>query len=269
MKTVVITGSTRGLGIGLAEAFLAAGCAVVVNGRTPARVEEAVAALAQDALRARILGVAADVGNADDIQRLWDAACAQFGRVDIWINNAGIDNRRAPLWELDPADIRRVIDTNVTGALVACSIVLRGMAAQGGGAIYNMEGLGSQGRSAPGLLPYSTSKAATAHLTRALVDEAVDLPVIIGALNPGMVLTDMLLEDIPPDRRANARRIFNILADEVEVVAPWLVARILANQKSGVRFCWLTRRKILLRFGMAPFRKRNVLEQYEGRGKAN
>ena len=89
MKTIVITGSTRGIGYGMATAFLEMGCAVVISGRQQAVVDQAVSALADRFGAEKVFGTACDVRKLDQVQGLWDAAAAHFGRIDIWINNAG------------------------------------------------------------------------------------------------------------------------------------------------------------------------------------
>lgn len=255
---VVITGSTRGIGFGLADSFLAKGCAVVVNGRSRAGVDRAVAALRSRYPDGGILGVPGDVAVADDVQALWDAAQAHFGYVHIWINNAGLETARMPLWEIPPASIAEVVGANLTGTLYGCRVALRGMTVQGSGHIYNMEGFGSDGRIAPGLTTYASTKSAVTYLTKALLEETKDLPVKVSSINPGMVLTDMLRESISPERADNAKRIFNILADTVETVTPWLAERILANDSRGAHIVWLTTPKMIGRFLMARVRKRDL-----------
>ena len=257
-RVVVVTGSTRGIGYGLANAFLAQQCAVVINGRTAASVDAAVQSLAADHPTGQILGASGDIGVAAQVQALWDATMARFGRVDIWINNAGLETARALLWDVTPAEIDQVVTTNLAGTLHGCRVAIRGMAAQGGGFVYNMEGFGSDGRVAPGLTTYAATKAGITYLTNALVEETKDLPVKVGSINPGMVLTDMLRDSIAPDRADNARRIFNILADTVDTVTPWLADKVLANDERGAHIVWLTKPKIFGRFLMAPFRKRDI-----------
>src|SRR5262245_47710817 len=90
--TVVVTGSTKGLGLGLARSFLDLGANVVVSGRGGDSVEAACAALRERFPEARILGRACDVGVYTDVRALWDAACDRFGAVDVWVNNAGTSN---------------------------------------------------------------------------------------------------------------------------------------------------------------------------------
>jgi NAD(P)-dependent dehydrogenase (short-subunit alcohol dehydrogenase family) len=260
MKTIVISGSTRGIGLGLAEAFLALDCQVVVNGRSAPSVERTVGLLSSRFPPDHVLGFAGDVTEYDQMQALWDTAAGHFGRVDIWVNNAGIRNPTRKFWEQTPEMMRRVVETNLTGCMYGSQVALRGMLAQGSGGLYNMEGLGSDGRKIAGLVLYGTTKYGLHYLTQALAEEVQDTPVIVGSLSPGMVVTDMLVKDYEgrPEDWERAKRVFNILADRVEKVAPWLVEKILANSKNGMRIKYLTRGKIFLRFVTAPFSHRDL-----------
>jgi len=258
MKTVVITGSTRGIGYGLAEAFLRAGCSVVVNGRSAHSVQRATQDLARQFPPPHIFGIPGDVTDIIQVQNIWDTAVAHFGSIDIWINNAGLENKPALLWEVPPDTLQAVIDTNVIGVMYCCQVAIRGMIAQRQGQIYNMAGMGSEGRLPPNLTPYGTSKYALTFLTKALVKETEHLPLQISTINPGMVITDMLIANIPPERENQAKRFFNIMADNVETVAPWLAGQMLANQKSGAHIAWLTTPKMIGRVLLAPFRKRDL-----------
>jgi NAD(P)-dependent dehydrogenase (short-subunit alcohol dehydrogenase family) len=262
MKTVVITGSTRGIGYGLADSFLALGCAVTISGRTPASVEKAVAELVAKHEADRVLGQTCDVTDLEQVQALWDAAKARFGKVDIWINNAGIGHSQMDFWELSPEQIKAVVDTNLVGAMYGAKVALRGMLDQGFGSFYNMEGLGSDDRMVRGLALYGCTKAGLRYLTQSWLQETRGTPVLVGALRPGMVMTDLVTgqyEERPEDWEHD-KRIFNILADRVETVTPWLARKVLANNKTGVRITWLTRAKVIGRFLAAPFRRRNLFE---------
>jgi len=263
MKSIVITGSTRGIGLGLAAAFLARGCAVAVSGRTAATVEEAVTQLAAAYSPERVTGQACDVRHFEQVQALWAAAVERFGRVDVWINNAGLGNVQADFWEQPPEQVRAVVETNVVGAMYGAQVALTGMLAQGGGSIYNMEGLGSDGRKVEGLTLYGTTKYGLAYLTDALAKEVKDTPVIVGALRPGMILTDLLLGQYQdrPEAWEQAKGVFNLLADRVETVAPWLAEQVLANERNGARFKWLNPLRLAGRFLTAPFSKRNLFEE--------
>jgi NAD(P)-dependent dehydrogenase (short-subunit alcohol dehydrogenase family) len=260
MKVVVITGSTRGIGYGLADAFLARGCGVAVCGRSAAAVEKAVAALSAKHDRERVFGQPCDVADFPQVQVLWDATATRFGRIDIWINNAGISHAQMDFWEHTPERIRAVVETNVVGAMYGARVALRAMVDQGFGSLYNMEGLGSGGARVSGLALYASTKASLRFLTDAWAEEVEDTPVLVGALQPGMVITDLVTGPYAerPEDLERAKRIFNILADRVETVAPWLVQRVLQNEKNGARIRWLNRGKVAGRFLLAPFRNRDL-----------
>ena len=262
-KVVVVTGSTRGIGLGMVRSFARAGCSVVVNGRSQRAVEAALAQLRNDG-QADALGVAADISSRADAQRLWDESVARFGRVDVWINNAGLITRRSPFHELPFEEIRAVVDVNLVGTLACCHVALRGMAAQGGGQIYNFEGFGSDGMIRPGLTTYGTTKRALRHFTRSLEREYAAGSVKIGTISPGIVATDMLETEtgaLSAEARRRARRIYNILGDRVETVAPWLARRVLENDRHGARIAWLTPAKAAGRFLTARFRPRQVFDE--------
>ena len=260
MKTIVITGSTRGIGYGLANAFLARGCVVSVSGRSQDSVDVAVRQLAKRHPAEQIHGQACDVTQPDQVETLWASAANHFGGVDIWINNAGIFQDYVKLWEVPDEQIHAVLETNLIGTINGSRTAISHMLRQGHGAIYNMEGFGSAGRVRPRMGIYAASKAAIRSFSKSLAVEAVDTPVIIGTLSPGMVVTDLLLDPVKddPSALAQVKKITNILGERVETIAPWLADRILANDTNGAEIAWLTRRKILWRFLTAAFHKRDL-----------
>lgn len=262
MKRIVITGSTRGIGRGLADVFLQRGCAVTVSGRSQQAVDEAVGQLAGEHGRERLMGQPCDVTDLSQVEALWAAAARRFGGVDIWINNAGVGHALQPLWELSPEAVRAVIETNVVGTAHGVRVAMQGMIDQGFGQIFNVEGFGSNGRTREGMSVYGTSKAAIHFLNHSLIEESEDTPVLVGSIRPGMVMTDLILDRFAEDQLAleRARNIFNILADRVEDVTPFIVDRVLENEKHGARIVWLTRWRILWRFLSAPFRSRDVFQ---------
>lgn len=259
MKTVVITGSTRGIGRGLADAFLARGCNVVITGRGDAAVNRVVAEL--DARHAgRVAGAACDITQAEQLQALWALAVQKFQRVDVWINNAGMSIHRGPLHEAKPADIEAIVATNLTGALLANRIVVAGMLKQGGGQVWNMEGFGSSGQTQPGMAAYGATKRGINYLNKALQKELKGTPVQVCTLSPGIVVTDLLVGDydLKSAEWAKAKKIFNILGDTVETVTPWLADQVLASNKPGAKVAWLTTGKAFGRFMTAGFNKRDL-----------
>ena len=258
MKTVVITGATRGIGYGMAEEFLKRGHQVVICGRSQNSVDKALQVLHTTYDATKVTGQPCDVGNYEQVQALWDLAAATFKTVDIWINNAGISTERATFDKLYVNDIDATLNTNLNGIIYGSRVALQGMSAQGHGMIYNMEGFGSDGGKQDGLLIYGATKYALTYFTQGLAKEMKDSPVKILLLSPGMVTTDLLMSDYQGEELQRVKRIFNILADKVETVTPWLVDEILKNDGSKKRIAWLTRPQIFLRFLTAPFKKRDL-----------
>ena len=263
MKTIVITGSTRGIGYGLSDAFLERGCSVTISGRGQETVDRAVAELGARHGAERLFGQPCDVTDFDQVQALWDAAKEHWGRIDIWISNAGIAHAQMPLWKQPHREAAAVVETNLIGSIYGAQVAMKGMLAQGSGSIYNLEGLGSDGRKVEGLTAYGTTKAALRYLTDAMAEEAKGTPVLVGAIQPGMVVTDMITQQYKdqPEQWEEAKRIFNILADRIETVTPWMADRVLANTKNGARIKWLTRGKSMGRFLTAPFSKRDIFAE--------
>jgi NAD(P)-dependent dehydrogenase (short-subunit alcohol dehydrogenase family) len=256
-KHIVITGSTRGIGHGLAESFLSHGCSVTISGRGAEAVDKTVADLKSRYEAELVYGQACDVTIPEQVQVLWDQSVEQFGKVDIWVNNAGTSGERGLVWELPANEAHIPITTNILGTLYGDQVAMKGMLAQGFGAIYNMEGMGSDGRKHIGLTLYGTSKYAVHYLTEGLALEAKDTPVIIGALRPGMVITDMITDRYEgrPEEWERAKKIFNIIADKVENVTPWLANKILTNQKNGTILAYSSTWKLFWRFLSQPFSK--------------
>jgi NAD(P)-dependent dehydrogenase (short-subunit alcohol dehydrogenase family) len=258
-KTVVITGSTRGIGRGLASEFLSRGCQVTISGRSPDDVDATVAELSHSA-PGRVAGLACEVTDAGNLKALWDTAMAEFGRVDVWINNAGVSVPRTPFQDLSPNQIKTVLDINLNGTAQGCRVALKGMLAQGGGQIWNMEGFGSGGQMQPGMAAYGASKRGVNYLTEALAKELKGSTVKVCTLSPGIVVTDLLTGDYDPDSPewSKAKKIFNILGDKVETVTPWLAEQVLKTNKNGARVAWLTSGKAFRRFMTASFKKRDL-----------
>ncbi len=259
-KIVVITGSTVGIGYGLAEAFLSLGCSVTVSGRGERAAEEAVAGLKAKFEAERVSGLACDVTSPAQVQALWDRSVEKFGKVDIWVNNAGWSGEPGMVWERPGEELSSVIATNVLGTVYGSQTALQGMLAQGFGAIYNMEGMGSDGRKHAGLTMYGTSKYAVHYFTESLALEAKETSIIIGSLRPGMVVTGLITERYKdrPEEWERVRKIFNIIADTVENVTPWLAKRMLANQKNGAVLAYSSMWKLLWRLVSQPFVRRNL-----------
>ncbi len=259
MKHVVITGGSRGIGLGLAKSFLNLGCRVTICASSPKSVDKSVADLFAEIREERVAGIECDVTDVRAVQLLWEFAQSK-APIDIWINNAGISGPQVPFVQLASQNYEQVVDVNLVGMLNGCRVAAEGFVHQGYGHIYNMEGMGSDGRLIMGLAVYGSTKRALRYFTQALSAELKHSPVGVSALSPGIVLTDLLLEGLRENSEqfANAQKILNILADEVDTVTPWLARKVLGNQKSGTLIAWLTIGKILFRFLRTPFSKRDL-----------
>jgi len=257
---VVITGGARGIGFGLALEFLKRGAAVMISSRGVQSLDAGLERLRTASGSVRVYGQLCEVSDPIQVQHLWDVSLRQFGKVDIWINNAGLGQAQCPLDQLPDETIDSICATNITGALYGCKTALAGMKQQKQGAIYNMEGLGSSGGLIVGMTVYGASKRALAYITDSLAKEAKGSSVLVGALRPGMTATDLITAEYRdrPDEWNKVRKIFNILSDTVETIAPWLVEHMLTNKKNGVRFTWLTGAKAAWRFMSSPFVKRQI-----------
>jgi short-subunit dehydrogenase len=258
-KSIVITGSTRGIGFHLAKAFLERDCVLTINGRSNETVNEAQARLGNYP-QEKILGWAADVTDFDQVQGLWDESIRHFGQIDIWINNAGTAIPMMKFWEVPVKRYKQLVKTNTLGSMYGTQVALRGMLTQGFGALYNMEGFGARGRSMQGMALYGSTKAAIHFINRSLAQETKDTPVITGGIAPGMVITEMITRQFE-GREAELEKskpILNIIAEKPETVAPVLVDKILRNHKNGVTITFSSPASIMLKFLLAPFRKRDL-----------
>jgi NAD(P)-dependent dehydrogenase (short-subunit alcohol dehydrogenase family) len=258
---VVITGSTRGIGLGMAKEFRKRGHSVVISSRGAAAVEKAVAEVKAAPGSGEVTGIACDVGDRAAVQALWDGAAKALGRIDIWINNAGLTGPKRDVGALNNAEIAPVINANIWGMIYGTQIPLAGMSAQGSGKIFNFEGFGSDGMTAPGLTIYGLTKRALTYFTKSVNKEIKGSPVLLGTISPGIVVTDLLEEskDEDPARWEKTKRMYNILADHVETVAPFIVEKVLAAEKPGTAIRWLTNGKAAWRFLSQPIVRRKVM----------
>ncbi len=182
-QVAIVTGAARGIGRGIALVLAEAGASIVIgdlldSSETVAQVE---------ALGGRAVSMQMDTSKPDDAQALVDLALSAFGRLDILVNDAGIDAPSGNVWDLPDEEWQRVIDVNLSGVFYCSRAALRPMLEAGRGAIVNISSqsarIGSRGMSPA----YNTSKAGVLGLTMAFSAHVADKGIRVNAVTPGLV----------------------------------------------------------------------------------
>ena len=242
-KVAVITGGSRGLGYAIAEAYGNEGAKVVIASRTPRSVDRAVDSLQEAGCQAT--GLVCDVSNLQQVEALAELAVCTFGRIDIWINNAGLSAPYGPTAHIPSEDFKNVIDTNITGTYNGSVTAMRYFAKQKSGKLINLLGRGDSG-SVPLQNAYSSSKVWVRNFTDALAKEYKNSGVDVFGFNPGLVKTDMLsqVEAVSGfENRLNPLRYITLLwGNEPDVPAQkalWLASSA-TDGKSGMQVTVLT-----------------------------
>jgi len=185
-STIVITGATSGIGLGLAEAFLAEGWNVVGTGRVVERLQATAERLNAGG---RFLGVAGDVGRPEVARDVFAQATARYGHVDVLVNNAGIFTAK-PFVEFTPEEIEENISTNLKGVLYASQEAAKHMSERKRGKIINICSVTSElGR--PTIVPYTTTKGAVKMMTRGLAAELGRHNIQVNGIGPGYIETEL------------------------------------------------------------------------------
>ena len=189
-KIALVTGAGSGIGKAASLALAEAGFAVVLAGRRPEPIAQVAAEITAHGQRA--LAVPTDVSKADATRALFERIRAEFGRLDVLFNNAGIGSRPAPLEDLSPAEWQSVIDTNLTGAFLCTQEAFRLMKSQTprGGRIINNGSISSM-TPRPNSVAYTASKHAITGLTKATALEGRRYDIACGQIDIGNAATSM------------------------------------------------------------------------------
>lgn len=189
-KVALVTGAGTGIGRAVVRALLDGGFDVVLAGRRPGLLQEAAAAL--DPSGARTMAAAADVGRPAEVEALFEAVAARYGRLDLLFNNAGTGAPAVPLDELTPAQWQAVVDVNLSGAFFCTQQAFRLMKRQTprGGRIIN-NGSISAHVPRPFSAPYTATKHAITGLTRATALDGRAHDIACGQIDIGNADTDM------------------------------------------------------------------------------
>ena len=266
MKTVVITGSARGLGLEMAKCFRTKNFNVVISDLFKKDLENAKKELLKVKSTGDIDYFVCDISRENDITNLIENTISKYGVIDFWINNAGINQPDKMIWELSSEEIDKMIEIDLKGTIIASKLIAKVMIEQNTGSIYNVEGHGSNDAIIPGLSVYGTAKRGITYFTMALAKEIekMNIDVVVGRLSPGIMITDFLVNSFRNKKMELSdknKKVYNILGDYPDVVAKYLVNKMVANTDNNVRINWLTSGKAALRFMTAGFNKRDFFKE--------
>ena len=194
-RGVIVTGAGRGIGQATARAFAAEGADVLVLGRTVADLEDTVAQITADGGQAWLLPC--DVTDEAQVEEAAARAAGRWGRIDVLVNNAGIDDD-TPFLEIDRARWRAVIDTNLTGVFLMSQAVARKMAKTGGGVILHTASIDASGGDGP-YAAYNASKAGLLGLSRTMALELAAHGIRSNCVSPGFTHTVMTEKAVGPE----------------------------------------------------------------------
>ncbi len=189
-RVAVVTGGTRGLGNAMARGLAAAGATVVITGRKQPATEDAARALAAET-ECDCRGFACHMGDWDQIEALVERVYQDLGRIDVLVNNAGINPAFMPVAQITSEFFDKLYGVNVKGPMRLAALVAPRMGESGGGSIINVITVGAY-EGGPGIGTYSSSKAALLNFTKVMALEWAGIGVRVNALAPGSFHTDMM-----------------------------------------------------------------------------
>lgn len=186
-KTALVTGASRGIGQAIATTLVGEGCNVVLSSRKQEALDKAAAEIRAAHPDARVLARAAHVADAEQAQAAIDAAVAEYGSVDVLVNNAGTNPYFGPLVEIDPARAEKTVQVNQLAVVQWTQLAWNAWMRDQGGVVINMASVGGM-LTEPGIGYYNATKAAVMHLTRQFAAELAP-GVRVNAIAPGIVRT--------------------------------------------------------------------------------
>ena len=267
MKTVVITGSARGFGLSMIKEFYKNNFNVVLCDISKEALLNAEEEIKDMNYKGKILLFEADITKEDDVNRLITKTLEEVKTIDIWINNAGVNQPNKPIWELEKSTIDRLIDIDLKGTILCSKLIMPIMIKQKSGQIFNVEGHGSNDAKILGLSIYGTSKRAVTYFTEALAHEAneKETNILIGKITPGIMITNFIQTSLGDGEKIEldekTKKIYNILGDYPETIAKFVVKKIIKNTKNNAKITWLTNGRAAWRFMTSGLNKKNYFEE--------
>jgi short-subunit dehydrogenase len=212
----------------------------VINGRNEERLESAV-----EKLKNRypdVVGLAGDVCDESTHKKLIELCQSTYGKVDYYINNAGIPQENLNFNELEVEDIKRLCNINIVGAMMGTHAAYNAMKKQGHGKIFNVEGFGSTGSMRNKISLYGASKRLIQYFTKSISRELSNKDIQIGIISPGMVRTDFLevgWKHNSEKEKKQFEKVYRILGEDVDVVTTFLAEKLLKSSKQYDRIEFL------------------------------
>lgn len=231
-KVALVTGASRGIGLAIAAELARGGAAVTISSRKPEQIEAAAEELRAEVPDARVLAVPANTGRDEDRDLVVRRIMEEFGRLDVLVNNTGINPTFGPLADADLAAVRKIFDVNVVGALGFVQLALKAWMAEHGGSIVNVASTAGL-RSSGVIAAYGASKAALIRLTEELAWQ-LGPGVRVNAVAPAVVKTKFA-EMLYTDREEQAANAYPMkrLGDPKDVAG---VVAFLASDQAA----WIT-----------------------------
>ena len=222
LRVAVVTGASRGIGAGLAAGFAAEGLALGLCARSVPAVPAGVPA-------DRVLAAAVDVTDAAAVDGFAAAVVARFGRIDLWVNNAGVLDPVGPLRDADPALLDAHVRTNVLGVLLGSRAMARHVRSRPGGGVLVNVSSGAARSVYAGWAAYCGAKAAVDQLTRVVAAEEADAGLRAYAVAPGVVDTDMqaTIRATPAEAFPQVDRFLGLARDDAFNSPAWVASQLL------------------------------------------
>lgn len=189
-KVAIVTGGSRGIGFSIVKEYLKQGAKVVLCASRQETADKAVAELKAENAGWNVKGIWPNLTDYDEVKAAFDAVAAEFGKIDVLVNNAGV-SAREPFTSYTTEMFEKTMDLNLTAVFNCCRAVVDGMKEQGSGVILNTSSMvGKYGQ--PAGIAYPTSKFAVNGFTLSLARELAPAGIRVNAVAPGVTRTDMV-----------------------------------------------------------------------------